>query len=539
MQKKTRLSKAAIVSYAVVAIAFLLFFLYIALFEDVSVYKARSTRACTTIENYTEKKIEDSTAPAGIRKEYRFTLGNTDTSENSLGFYLVHSYAEVYFDDELMYQLVPDEKNYFYKDISSNWVIIPVYPEDTGKEVRVIVTPVYKSVVNRSIQFHLGSQLMIYLEQLKADFPQLLLSGVCILCGILITIVQLLLIISGRSRSWELFYLGNFSLLLGLWKISDTRFSPLLFTNNTLVLGYIALGLLFLAPIPFLLFFKDQFCDTKKTLLVPVSLLASCTAFLCLLCQIFRIADLKETLICCHIIMLLTIIVILHSFIWEDRHFKKPQKEHIPQYVMCFFLITGVLTDLMKFYITGTSGGIVFTISAFLVCIIVIFIQTLLNSNKRGYTDAQTGFFNRHRWNQLVRSIVPVTENVGVMILDLNGLKKCNDTMGHDVGDKMIYNFSNILRNSISHNNTICRWGGDEFAVIISDADKEKMEACHLAVLKATESHNASGEKPEIYFAAGYALSSEFPKDNLDGLLRVADKRMYHNKRKWYKEHRE
>ena len=37
------------------------------------------------------------------------------------------------------------------------------------------------------------------------------------------------------------------------------------------------------------------------------------------------------------------------------------------------------------------------------------------------------------------------------------------------------------------------------------------MEACHLAVLEATESYNASGEIPEIYFAAGYALSSEFP----------------------------
>ena len=65
------------------------------------------------------------------------------------------------------------------------------------------------------------------------------------------------------------------------------------------------------------------------------------------------------------------------------------------------------------------------------------------------------------------------------------------------------------------------------------------MEACRLAVLEATESYNASGEKPEIYFAAGYALSSEFPKDNLDGLLKIADRQMYQNKQKWYKEHRE
>ena len=128
----------------------------------------------------------------------------------------------------------------------------------------------------------------------------------------------------------------------------------------------------------------------------------------------------------------------------------------------------------------------------------------------------------------------PTDDTVGIMMLDLNRLKYINDTMGHEAGDKMIYTFSNILRNSISHSNTICRWGGDEFAVMIMDADKEKMETCLSEISQATEAYNASGAKPEIFYAAGYALSSEFPRHSLEELLRVADKRMYLDKKRWY-----
>ena len=99
MQKKSRLERAASISYLCVAVLFLLVFLYMALFENVSVYVSRDNRTYTVVNDYSVRNIEDPQAPAGIRREYSWVLDDIGTNDNCLGFYLVHHYAEVYLDD--------------------------------------------------------------------------------------------------------------------------------------------------------------------------------------------------------------------------------------------------------------------------------------------------------------------------------------------------------------------------------------------------------------------------------------------------------
>lgn len=102
------------------------------------------------------------------------------------------------------------------------------------------------------------------------------------------------------------------------------------------------------------------------------------------------------------------------------------------------------------------------------------------------------------------------------------------------MGDKMILAFSNILRNTIPATNTICRWGGDEFAVLITGASAGLMEHYLNDMRVAVAAYNASGEQPEIHYAAGYALSEEFPELPLKSLFKQADTRMYEDKQRWY-----
>ena len=103
--------------------------------------------------------------------------------------------------------------------------------------------------------------------------------------------------------------------------------------------------------------------------------------------------------------------------------------------------------------------------------------------------------------------------------------------MGHEAGDKMIFNFANILRNTIPSSNTICRWGGDEFSVMLTDANAEKAERCLADIRAAVDAYNASGEKPVLDYAVGYALASEFPGAGRAFLFQKADERMYRHKR--------
>ena len=192
--QSSRLQKAAALSYQAIAALFLLFFVYICCFENVSMESARPLRTSSTVEDYAAEDIADPSAPIGVRREYRWTLGDVTDNDSSLAFYVVHHYAEVFLDGELIYRLVPMDTNRIGKSISSNWVIVPLYPADSGKEVRVVLTPVYESVRSRPVEFHIGSFYSLYSAQLRSDLPQLLRSAACILLGFFTLVVQAFLI---------------------------------------------------------------------------------------------------------------------------------------------------------------------------------------------------------------------------------------------------------------------------------------------------------------------------------------------------------
>ena len=201
-------------------------------------------------------------------------------------------------------------------------------------------------------------------------------------------------------------------------------------------------------------------------------------------------------------------------------------------------LICGAFADLIVFYVKDSSSGLVFTLLAVLIYTLLLFASSLMEINRKVYTDAHTGLFNKNRWDALMNSHNPVSEPIGMMMLDLNQLKYVNDTMGHEAGDKMIFNFANILRNTIPATNTICRWGGDEFTVLITNAEQEIMEQYVEDIRAAVAAYNATGEKPALHYAVGYALSTEFPGISRKELLKKADARMYLDKNRWYAENK-
>ena len=307
MEKQSRfnLKRITVTAFSVIALLFIVFAVYMTAFKYNTVYTARNIASYETVGKYTINEIEDSSAPIGIRKEYRFEIGDMDNGESCLMFYIVHSYAEVRFDGELIYSLKAD--NTIGKSPSSNWVVVPLYDSDLGKEAVVTVTPVYNSVRDREIAFKIGSRYAVFMQRLTTDLPQIIISALCIVMGILIITVQLCFIFNRRTSSFDMLYLGIFSLLVGIWRITDIRFSPIIFKNSTAALGYITLLALFIMPIPLLLF-VDERNNCKSCALLKVTTLVNCAvAAAALVCQTAGIADLRETLPACHIMFILDI----------------------------------------------------------------------------------------------------------------------------------------------------------------------------------------------------------------------------------------
>lgn len=527
------LKRIAVAAYVATAVLFIAFALYMFVFKDNNVYSARDIASYKTVENYSEEEVEDASAPIGIRKKYSWQIVDIDNNESCLIFYIVHSYAEVRFDDELIYSITASENARTGNSPSSNWVVVPLYPSDVGRKVTVTVTPVYKGVKNREIVFQIGSRYAVFMHRLKADLPQIILSALCIVMGVLLVIVQMCFVANKRTSSYDMLYLGVFSLTMGIWRITDTRFSSIMFENHAAALGYITLLALFVMAVPLLLFMDERHTGKFRVLLRSAALVNCAGAMFSLVCQAACVAELRQTLPVCHIMLIIDVAALLIVSVFDSV--KGVKEKHT--WIFNILIALGVLADIIYYYRKATSSGILFTTIAFLIYTVYLFAENILDIINKVYYDVNTKLYNKAHWEEFIKDKIPDSEPIGVMMLDLNRLKYTNDTFGHEMGDKMIVKFSEIMRKTFASCEFLCRWGGDEFVVVVRNANLEKMENYDKAIHAAVENYNKSGAKPEIYFACGYALSTEFSDISRDELLTKADKRMYSDKQQWYNEH--
>ena len=532
MKQGISLKKTAYAAYGVAAVLFVIFSVYMLCFEKTAVFSSRGEPSFEEIKDFTKTEISAPDAPIGIKKEYRFKTDKISSGDTSLMFYVGHSYVDVKLDDSLLYSTSAGKNNRIGSTPSSYWVVIPVSQLDKDKTVTITVTPVFKSAENRKISFMLGSSYALFMKQLKADLPQLVLSALCMVMGVLLIVVQLYLIFKKRSSVWNMFFLGNFSLLLGIWRITDTRFSALMFKSHTMPIGYITLAALFILAVPILMYTDKQYKDKGYIVLDIAALITCAVALAALFCQVFSIAELRQVLIACHIMLIADIAAIVSSAVFYNTGGKRDTEAVI----FTALLVSGGILDIITFYIKGSSSGMIITMVAFLIYTVYEFVVSLLNTNKKASIDSKTKLLNKAYWEDLVKEVFSADEQTAMIMFDLNSLKHTNDTLGHNTGDKMISEFSSILKNEIGSKELLCRWGGDEFTVFVRNADREKTEEYISAVNNAVAAYNRSGKTPEIYFACGYALSCDFPGISWPELLAKADKYMYENKKRWYSE---
>ena len=145
--------------------------------------------------------------------------------------------------------------------------------------------------------------------------------------------------------------------------------------------------------------------------------------------------------------------------------------------------------------------------------------------------DMLTGVQNRNEMNNFVDLMsdgrISPGKPVGALFADLNGLKKVNDTEGHAAGDELLRTAARIL-GDVFHREEIFRAGGDEFTVIVTDTTAEEMED------RIRRIREYSGNK--VSFAIGCQIEDDCR--NVRTALRIADEKMYEDKRKYYEKKR-
>lgn len=153
---------------------------------------------------------------------------------------------------------------------------------------------------------------------------------------------------------------------------------------------------------------------------------------------------------------------------------------------------------------------------------------------QKAYIDLHTGLPNKSRCEELFDNVEFIKEPTACMMFDLNNLKRVNDTMGHSVGDQLIFNFSRLLRGAVPSKDFVGRYGGDEFVVILYHADRAAIDRVLGRLKRDVTQFNqdGNGDKTEISYAHGWALSSDYAHCTLRTLFDRADKYMYVNKQR-------
>lgn len=159
------------------------------------------------------------------------------------------------------------------------------------------------------------------------------------------------------------------------------------------------------------------------------------------------------------------------------------------------------------------------------------FIETAMTREKEkkhlqnlSYVDSLTYAQNRNHFNEyLKKNRCKELHFVGVIYLDLNGLKEINDKMGHLAGDTLIISASYVLQEIFADNSY--RIGGDEFVVIEQDVLESEFYSKYDKLL-------ARMKELEISIATGYVWKENC--SNLTEILKEADQKMYEDKKRYY-----
>jgi diguanylate cyclase (GGDEF)-like protein len=159
-------------------------------------------------------------------------------------------------------------------------------------------------------------------------------------------------------------------------------------------------------------------------------------------------------------------------------------------------------------------------------------VDRLQVSHRQAVTDDLTGLGNRrHLLARLDEAIGSTDDEVALLLIDLDGFKELNDTLGHVAGDEVLRQIGPRLQDALRPGDTLARLGGDEFAVVLDPGDEASASAAGLRLRAALErSFAVGGIRVHIDASIGIALFPEHAHDAL-GLLQRADVAMYEAKR--------
>lgn len=152
--------------------------------------------------------------------------------------------------------------------------------------------------------------------------------------------------------------------------------------------------------------------------------------------------------------------------------------------------------------------------------------------------DSMLPIANRRAFVRELTRLISFSERYGspgsVLYFDLNGMKQINDRFGHAAGDAVLRHFSTLLLHNVRDSDVVGRLGGDEFGVILAQADVAQAQDKANQLLSVIATSPLIWDDHKIHVSCAVGLHEFHGQQSADDALSQADASMYQAKRKHY-----
>jgi len=180
-----------------------------------------------------------------------------------------------------------------------------------------------------------------------------------------------------------------------------------------------------------------------------------------------------------------------------------------------------------------TSG---YFLKSFDINAVQLILKNITFQVKLSIKDHLTNLYNRRYMEEFLKNELEASKRYNyafsVVMVDLDDFKKINDTYGHDSGDEVLKAVAEIMRANMRKADVICRYGGEEFLILMPKTPKENACKCMEKIKKMIEQKKFVFNGSMVQITASFGISS-YPEDSSDiqDLLVLSDIRLYRAKR--------
>lgn len=553
--KKYKPTLISVLFYVVIGIFTLILLLQLCTSVDL---KASSGDLTVSWFNYNgiEIDVNDSSKIAAIVQNNQYSIhhdAERDIPNVCIAFKNSFASTSIYVNDNLKYST--DEKNnsanhllFSFNAAAPQLHVADLGDISEGDVITINVTMAYSNDLYGASDIMLGNAEDI----VNAIFRNDLLGN--ILCIFLFTLGVILLIFHFVFRKVlsliGLNYAGIFAIIASIYSIANSlsvSHLAIVRAESMYIISCLAFMTMFL---PFIFFFiENTKFRSSDTILQVAAVGQIIVIFLLSVFAIMGTADLHQTQTVAQLDAFVQLLLILGVLIYDFA--RKLEKRSSDLTIIILYVIFFAGTAVQYIAMGGGSVPVLFVTSSifFIVAIMLISIRNFAKAlelsteveaiGKIAFTDGLTGVGNTAAFRKKMNHLEVVKVNyktIGIIQFDINNLKTINDTLGHEMGDKLITDGSAIINKTFGKIGDVYRTGGDEFVAIVCCENAFRL--CNSAVLdfeRALEEYN-SDENHRFLLQIAYGVEY-FHSDtsgqylSLREVQKLADVKMYEKKR--------